>query len=178
MLDGSDPRHQLVLSTEAGLVRRGDHELHLTLTEFRLLCELADAEGRVLSRQQLLERVWDHGFFGDERLVDVHVRRLRTKVEIDPANPQLHRHRARAGVPARPAMTVRLTRLRPRSLRARTILYIGAGTMLVAVVFAVATYLLARSYLLDQRVQGVQRRAAIDARLMTSRLETPGTDVA
>ena len=74
-------------------------------------------------------------------------------------------------------MTVRLTRLRPRSLRARTILYIGAGTMLVAVVFAVATYLLARSFLLDQRVQGVQRRAAIDARLMTSRLETPGTDV-
>ena len=33
--------------------------------------------------------MWDHGFFGDERLVDVHVRRLRTKVEIDPANPQL-----------------------------------------------------------------------------------------
>jgi two-component system, OmpR family, sensor histidine kinase MtrB len=74
-------------------------------------------------------------------------------------------------------MTMLLTRLRPRSLRARTILYIGAGSMLVAVVFAVATYLLARSFLLDQRVQGVQRRAAIDARLMTSRLETPGTDV-
>ena len=89
VLDGSDQRHPLVLSTEAGLVRRGDQELHLTLTEFRLLAELADAEGRVLSRQQLLERVWDHGFFGDERLVDVHVRRLRTKVEIDAANPQL-----------------------------------------------------------------------------------------
>ena len=66
--------------------------------------------------------------------------------------------------------------LRPRSLRARTILYLGAGTLLVAVLFAVATYLLARSYLLEARVQGVQRRAAIDARLTTSRLATPGTD--
>ena len=75
-------------------------------------------------------------------------------------------------------MTSALARLRPRSLRARTILYLGLGTMLVAVVFAVATYLLARSYLLDLRVQGVQRRATIDARLTTSRLETPGTNVA
>jgi signal transduction histidine kinase len=66
--------------------------------------------------------------------------------------------------------------LRPRSLRARTTLYLGAGTLLVAVLFAVATYLLARSYLLESRVQGMQRRAAIDARLTTSRLETPGTD--
>jgi signal transduction histidine kinase len=72
----------------------------------------------------------------------------------------------------RTAMTPRLGRLRPRSLRARTILYLGAGTMLVAVVFAVATYLLARSYLLDMRVQGVERRATIDARLVTSRLES------
>ena len=67
--------------------------------------------------------------------------------------------------------------LRPRSLRARTILYLGGGTMLVAVLFAVATYLLSRNFLLAQRVQGVQRRANIDARLTTSRLETPGTDV-
>jgi two-component system, OmpR family, sensor histidine kinase MtrB len=74
-------------------------------------------------------------------------------------------------------MTRSLSRLRPRSLRARTILYIGAGSMLVAVLFAVATYLLARSYLLDQRIQGVQRRATIDARLVASRLETPGTGV-
>ncbi len=66
--------------------------------------------------------------------------------------------------------------LRPRSLRARTTLYLGAGTLLVAVLFAMATFLLARSYLLEQRVEGVQRRAAIDARLSTARLETPGTD--
>jgi DNA-binding response OmpR family regulator len=89
LLDGADGEAPLVLSTAAGWVRRGDLPVHLTLTEFRLLSELAEAEGRVLSRQQLLERVWDHGFFGDERLVDVHVRRLRTKIEKDPANPEL-----------------------------------------------------------------------------------------
>jgi DNA-binding response OmpR family regulator len=50
---------------------------------------MAAAPGRVFSRQALLERVWEHGFFGDERIVDVHVRRLRTKVELDPSAPEL-----------------------------------------------------------------------------------------
>jgi DNA-binding response OmpR family regulator len=84
-----DPVAPLVLRPERGTVHRGEHQLPLTLTEFRLLCELAAAAGRVLSRQALLERVWEHGFFGDERLVDVHVRRLRTKVERDPGAPTL-----------------------------------------------------------------------------------------
>jgi DNA-binding response OmpR family regulator len=59
------------------------------MTEFRLLCELAQPPGRVWSRRMLLERVWDRGFFGDERIVDVHVRRLRTKIEQDPSHPRL-----------------------------------------------------------------------------------------
>jgi DNA-binding response OmpR family regulator len=42
----------------------------------------------VLSRHTLLERVWDRGYFGDERIVDVHIRRLRTKIERDPARPR------------------------------------------------------------------------------------------
>ncbi len=79
----------LVLALDAGTVRRGDAEVHLTLTEFRLLCELASPAGHVLSRRTLLERVWDRGFFGDERIVDVHIRRLRTKIERDPSAPQL-----------------------------------------------------------------------------------------
>lgn len=79
----------LVLDVDAGVVRRGSQEVHLTLTEFRLLCELASPPGRVLSRRALLERVWDRGFFGDERIVDVHVRRLRTKVEASASTPQL-----------------------------------------------------------------------------------------
>jgi DNA-binding response OmpR family regulator len=79
----------LVLDVNAGVVRRGADEVHLTLTEFRLLCELASPAGRVLSRRALLERVWDRGYFGDERIVDVHVRRLRTKIESNPNAPQL-----------------------------------------------------------------------------------------
>ncbi len=78
----------LELVPEEGVVRRGGREVHLTKTEFRLLVELASSPGRVLSREVLLERVWGYGYFGDGRLVDVHVRRLRTKIEADPANPR------------------------------------------------------------------------------------------
>lgn len=63
-------------------------EVHLTATEFRLLVELARSDGRVLSREDLLERVWHYDYFGDTRLVDVHVRRLRVKIEADPAVPE------------------------------------------------------------------------------------------
>lgn len=87
VLDSQDG--PLVLDVGAGLVRRGDEQVHLTMTEFRLLCELAQPPGRVCSRRLLLERVWDRGFFGDERIVDVHVRRLRTKIERDPSHPRL-----------------------------------------------------------------------------------------
>ena len=73
---------------EAGSVRRGGEEVHCTRTEFHLLRELAANAGKVLTREQLLERVWGYDYFGDGRLVDVHVRRLRTKVEADPANPR------------------------------------------------------------------------------------------
>ena len=73
---------------DEGVVRRDDGtELHLTSTEFRLLTDLASANGKVLSREDLLERVWGYDYFGDSRLVDVHIRRLRTKIEPDPANP-------------------------------------------------------------------------------------------
>jgi DNA-binding response OmpR family regulator len=73
---------------DEGVVRHADgSELHLTSTEFRLLTDLASVNGRVLSREDLLERVWGYDYFGDSRLVDVHVRRLRTKIEPDPGNP-------------------------------------------------------------------------------------------
>ena len=79
----------LVLDVGAGVVRRGETLVHLTVTEFRLLREMTESAGRVLSRRVLLERVWDRGYFGDERIVDVHVRRLRTKIEVDPGEPTL-----------------------------------------------------------------------------------------
>jgi DNA-binding response OmpR family regulator len=78
----------LEIIPEEGMVLRDDAEVHLTKTEFRLLVELASSPGRVFSREVLLERVWGYGYFGDGRLVDVHIRRLRTKIEADPANPR------------------------------------------------------------------------------------------
>jgi len=73
---------------DEGVVRVGGEEVHLTKTEFRLLVELASNPGRVFSREVLLERVWGYGYFGDGRLVDVHIRRLRTKIEPDAAQPR------------------------------------------------------------------------------------------
>lgn len=87
VLDGTDG--PLVLEWSAGIVRRGEEEIHLTTTEFRLLCELNQPSGRVLSRQVLLDRVWERDYFGDERIVDVHIRRLRTKIEREPGSPRL-----------------------------------------------------------------------------------------
>jgi DNA-binding response OmpR family regulator len=78
----------LEIIPDEGKVLRSGTELHLTKTEFRLLCELAQNPGRVFSRESLLDKVWGYDYFGDGRLVDVHVRRLRTKVETDPANPR------------------------------------------------------------------------------------------
>ena len=73
---------------DEGVVRHADGtELHLTSTEFRLLTDLASNNAKPLSREDLLERVWGYDYFGDSRLVDVHIRRLRMKIEPDPANP-------------------------------------------------------------------------------------------
>ncbi|MER7890166.1 response regulator transcription factor [Micromonospora sp. NPDC094482] len=77
----------LEISPDAGEVRRAGQPVPVTRTEFRLLCELAEHAGKVLSRQQLLQRVWGYDT-GDERLVDVHVGRVRQKIEQDPANPR------------------------------------------------------------------------------------------
>ena len=79
---------ELEIVPEEGVVRRSGRDVHLTKTEFRVLVELAQSPGRVFSREVLLERIWGYGYFGDGRLVDVHVRRLRTKIEADPANPR------------------------------------------------------------------------------------------
>ncbi|CAN5400107.1 response regulator transcription factor [soil metagenome] len=79
---------ELEIIPEEGVVRRGGKEVHLTQTEFKLLVELASSQGKVFSRGKLLDKVWGYDYFADGRLVDVHVRRLRTKVEGDPANPR------------------------------------------------------------------------------------------
>ncbi len=70
------------------VVRDGE-EVRLTPTEYRLLDELARNVGLVLDRSTLLDRVWGYGWAGDGRLVDVHVQRLRAKIEDDPTRPTL-----------------------------------------------------------------------------------------
>ncbi|MET7701310.1 two-component system response regulator CseB [Streptomyces sp. NPDC005485] len=74
---------ELEIDTEGMEVRRGGTPVALTPTEMRLLLEFSSAPGTVLSRDKLLERVWDYGWGGDTRVVDVHVQRLRTKIGQD-----------------------------------------------------------------------------------------------
>ncbi|MDX3235597.1 response regulator transcription factor [Streptomyces sp. ME03-5709C] len=70
----------LEVDPEGMEVRRAGERIALTPTEMRLLLEFSAAPGTVLSRDRLLERVWDYGWGGDTRVVDVHVQRLRTKI--------------------------------------------------------------------------------------------------
>lgn len=69
-------------------VTRGDDEVQLTQREFDLLLHLASSPGTVFSRDQLMTAVWGHDFYTDTSTVTVHVRRLRQKLERDPAEPQ------------------------------------------------------------------------------------------
>ena len=79
----------LTIDREGYEVTRAGEPLALTPTEYRLLVEFADNVGMALDRATLLERVWGYGWAGDTRLVDVHVQRLRAKIEADPASPEL-----------------------------------------------------------------------------------------
>ncbi|MFE0425307.1 response regulator [Streptomyces sp. NPDC058953] len=81
--------HAGLVIDRAGLtVTKNGTPIALPPTELRLLLELSASPGRVFSREQLLESVWDHGFLGDSRLVDAAVGRLRAKIEDTPARPR------------------------------------------------------------------------------------------
>ena len=94
---GQEPEELMPATLEAGPVRM-DVERHLVtvagshtplpLKEFELLEMLLRNSGRVLTRAQLIDRVWGSDYVGDTKTLDVHVKRLRSKVEPDPANPQ------------------------------------------------------------------------------------------
>lgn len=79
----------LTVDREGYEVIRAGEALALTPTEYRLLIEFVDNIGMALDRATLLDRVWGYGWAGDTRLVDVHVQRLRAKIEEDPAAPEL-----------------------------------------------------------------------------------------
>jgi two-component system response regulator MtrA len=90
MPDGGVDRVGPVAIDRAGhVVTKDGVPLALTPTEYRLLAELMDNPGVALDRAALLERVWGYGWAGDSRLVDVHIQRLRAKIEADPTNPEL-----------------------------------------------------------------------------------------
>jgi DNA-binding response OmpR family regulator len=78
----------VTFSSSGGWLRRGGEDVPLTAMEFKLLVTLSEHLGQMLSRPQLLERVWGYHSSGDDRLVDVTVRRLRVKLERDPSNPE------------------------------------------------------------------------------------------
>lgn len=80
----------LTIDDEAKEVKRGEESITLTATEYRLLLELVRNKGRVLSRMDLLERVWDVQFNQGTNIVDVYINYLRKKVDNDPANKLIH----------------------------------------------------------------------------------------
>ena len=71
------------------------------LKEFELLEMLLRNTGRVLTRMQLIDRVWGSDYVGDTKTLDVHIKRLRAKVEAGPGQPDAHPHRAGAGLQVR-----------------------------------------------------------------------------
>ncbi len=79
---------KLAINKETYAVTKDDEPLELSSTEFRLLLYLVERRGKVFSRDQLLDAVWNNEAFVEPRTVDVHIRRLRTRIEDDPANPK------------------------------------------------------------------------------------------
>ncbi len=88
LVEGAMRCGDLVLNPLTRRVERGKDSLELTATEFDLLHVLILHPNQVFTRQQLLDQVWGYDYFGDASTVTVHIRRLREKIEIDPANPQ------------------------------------------------------------------------------------------
>ncbi|MGB8648361.1 MAG: response regulator transcription factor [Anaerolineae bacterium] len=80
---------RLRIDPAARLAWKDEALLDLTPIEFDLLYALARHRGHVLSRDQLIEQVWGNDYYGDERVADVHIGRLRKKIEDDPGNPIL-----------------------------------------------------------------------------------------
>ena len=80
-------RRDLIIDLERHAVFKNGTELDLTQREYELIKFLAADPGKVISRQELMSEVWQYDYYGDLRAVDVAVRRLREKLEDDPANP-------------------------------------------------------------------------------------------
>jgi len=77
----------LVIDYNKRLVENGDRSINLTPKEFELLWLMASHPGQVFTKPHLLERIWESTYEGDENTVNVHIRRLREKIEDDPSSP-------------------------------------------------------------------------------------------
>jgi len=91
MADATYTVEDIMIDTMAHRVTREGSDINLTPLEFTLLVTLASQPHRVLSREELLEQVWGYQYKADTRLVNVHVQRLRSKVEHDPDDPRIVR---------------------------------------------------------------------------------------
>ena len=80
---------RLRIDADARQVWKDGEPVELTAIEFDLLHALARHRGSVLSREQIIEQVWGYDYYGDERVVDVHIGRIRKKIEDDPDEPAL-----------------------------------------------------------------------------------------
>jgi len=78
----------VVIDVKGRIVLKRGIPVDLSPKEFDLLVTLAENEGRVMSREYLLNHIWGDDFYGDDRTVDVHIRWLREKLEDDPSNPE------------------------------------------------------------------------------------------
>jgi DNA-binding response OmpR family regulator len=79
---------ELEVDVASRRARLGDDELQLSRKEFDLLSELIRHAGRVVTREQLMDRVWDENWFGSTKTLDVHIRWLRQKLGDDPTDPR------------------------------------------------------------------------------------------
>ncbi|KGM18499.1 MULTISPECIES: MtrAB system response regulator MtrA [Corynebacterium] len=79
----------LTIDVSGHQVTRGDEEIPLTPIEFDLLVTLASKPRQVFTREELLEKVWGYRKSSDTRLVNVHIQRLRSKIEVDPDDPRI-----------------------------------------------------------------------------------------
>jgi two-component system, OmpR family, response regulator RegX3 len=78
---------EVVLDPEAHVVTVAGSSVEMPLKEFELLEILMENAGRVLTRDTLMDRVWGHSYVGDTKTLDVHIKRLRSRIESDPAEP-------------------------------------------------------------------------------------------
>ena len=80
---------KLRLDSDAHVVTLAGEPIQMPLREFELLEMFMENPGRVLTRAQILDRIWGLDYIGDTKTLDVHVKRIRAKIEDDPANPEL-----------------------------------------------------------------------------------------